>query len=383
MSSAANLRQLFLIDPEVVFLNHGSFGACPKPVFEKYQDWQLQLEHQPLEFLGRRYPTLMADARFALGAFLGTSGENLFFTPNTTTGINTVIRSLPLSPGDEVLSNTFEYGALHRAWEFVCKKQGAKYRQCKIDLPIESKAQFIEVVWRHVNKKTKVLFLSHITSSNALTLPVAALISRAREQGIITIIDGAHAPGQIPLNLDSLNADFYAGNCHKWLMAPKGSAFLYAHPEMQSMVDPLVVSWDNVSAGTSRFLKENEFQGTRDIAAYLTVPAAIDFFQENNWPEIQTICHALVKDAREGINAIFEQDAICPDEGGWFQQMSAHSLPKHVDGTSLQEKLLRDYNIEIPVMTIGEDSFLRISMQGYNTREDVNILLESLRKIIG
>lgn len=382
MSQAASLRKLFLIDPEVVFLNHGSFGACPKPVFEKYQEWQLTLERQPLEFLGRRYPTLMADARHALGEFLGTSGENLFFTPNTTTGINTVMRSLPLSPGDEVLSNTFEYGALHRAWEFVCGKQGAKYVQCNIDLPIESEAQFVDAIWRQVNDKTKVLFLSHITSSNALTLPVTALISRARDREIITIIDGAHAPGQILLHLDSLDADFYAGNCHKWLMAPKGSAFLFARPEMQHMVDPLVVSWENVSAGDSRFLKENEFQGTRDIAAYLAVPAAIDFFQENNWPKVQEHCHALVKDARKEINAIFDQPPICPDEGGWFQQMSAQYLPKHIDGSRLQETLLKEYNIEIPVMTIEEDSFLRISIQGYNTREDVNTLLEGLRKIL-
>ncbi len=382
MSPAANLRELFLIDPAVVFLNHGSFGACPKPVFENYQEWQLLLERQPLEFLGRRYPTLMADARHALGDFLGTNGDNLFFTPNTTTGINTVIRSLSLSPGDEVLSNTFEYGALHRAWEFVCGKRGAKYIQAKIELPIKSEAQFIDAIWRHVNEKTKVLFLSHITSSNALTFPITTLISRARERGIITIIDGAHAPGQIPLNLDTLNADFYAGNCHKWLMAPKGSAFLYARPEMQQMVDPLVVSWDSVSAGTSRFLKENEFQGTRDIAAYLAVPAAIDFFRENNWPTIQKDCHSLVKVAREGINTILGQEPICPDEGGWYQQMSAHFLPKHIDGPGLQERLLKEYNIEIPVMTIKEDSFLRVSIQGYNTREDVNTLLESLREIL-
>jgi isopenicillin-N epimerase len=311
------LREQFLLRPDVVFLNHGSFGACPRPVFETYQAWQRELEREPVEFLGRRFADLMRHAREALAAYVGAAPDELVYVPNATTGLNIVARSLPLQAGDEVLASDHEYGALDRTWRFVCGQRGAKYINQPLPLPLESPQQVVETLWPAVNERTRVLFLSHITSPTALILPVAELVRRARQAGILTVIDGAHAPGQIPLDLTALGADFYSGNCHKWLCAPKGSAFLYARREMQHLVEPLVVSWgwnpdrgagfaacpDNPQAGkpVPHFIDEQEWQGTRDIAAYLSVPAAIQFQNEHDWPHVRAECHELLQETRQRI----------------------------------------------------------------------------------
>ncbi|HNP84748.1 MAG TPA: aminotransferase class V-fold PLP-dependent enzyme, partial [Kouleothrix sp.] len=199
----------FLLRPEITFLNHGSFGACPRPVFESYQEWQRRLEVQPVEFLGRHISTLLAEARTRLAAYLRTAAGNLVYVPNATYGVNIVARSLDLQPGDEVLASDHEYGAADRAWRFVCNKRGVRYINQPIGLPLESAEQFVEQLWAGVTPRTKVIFLSHITSPTALIFPLEAVCRRARAEGIMTVIDGAHAPGQIDLALDALGADFY------------------------------------------------------------------------------------------------------------------------------------------------------------------------------
>ena len=377
----ANLRDLFLIDPNIIFFNHGSFGACPRPVFEVYQDWQRELERQPVEFLGRRFGALMEEARGVLAAFLSTGQENLFYTTNATTALNIVARSLPLGPGDEILSNDHEYGALDQTWEFVCSKRGCRYVRPTISLPIRSAEEVIETIWQGVSERTRVLFISHITSPTGLIFPIAPLIRRARERGILTVIDGAHAPGQVPLDLEALGADFYAGNCHKWLMSPKGAAFLYARPEVQPLLEPLVVSWRNMSLSASPFIAANEFQGTRDIAAYLSVPAAIQFRKDYNWDNVQEYCYELLVYARREILKILGLPAICPEDPEWICQMAAHLLPPG-DGAALKTRLYEEYGIEIPVQEMGAQQFLRISIQGYNTRSEVDTLLRALGRLI-
>jgi len=377
-----HLRDLFLLRPEVIYLNHGSFGACPRPVFEEYQRWQLELERQPLEFLGRRFAALMKEARRELAAFLNTGSENLIFVPNATTGLNMVARSLRLQPGDEILSNDHEYGAMHRMWEFICRRRGCRYICRSIPLPVESPGQFIETLWQGVTPRTRALFLSHITSPTALIFPVKEIAERARAEGILTVIDGAHGPGQIEVDLEASGADFYAGNCHKWLMSPKGAAFLYARPECQEMIDPLVVSWGDKSLpGSSRFIQEHEFQGSRDIAAYLSVPAAIRFRREHHWPEVQRRCHELALLAYREVPRITGLPPLSPppDPGtpGWFYQMVAFPLPP-CDGEALQKRLYEEFRVEIPVFEHQGRSLVRISVQGYNTREDVEAFLEAL-----
>ncbi|TAM47693.1 MAG: aminotransferase class V-fold PLP-dependent enzyme [Acidobacteria bacterium] len=377
------MRKLFLLRPGVVYLNHGSFGACPRPVFERYQAWQRELEAEPVEFLGRRFAELMRDARGALAAFVGAGPDDLVFVPNATTGLNAVARSLRLGPGDEVLATDHEYGALDRTWTFVCEKRAARYVRRPLPLPIRSAEEIIDAVWSGVTGRTRVLFLSHVTSTTAIILPVKELIRRARERGILTVIDGAHAPGQIPLDVAALGADFYAGNCHKWMNAPKGSAFLYARAGAQPLLEPLVVSWGWRSdrPGPSRFVDEHEWQGTRDIAAYLTVPAAIEFMAEHDWPEVQRACHDLAAAARDRINAITGLAPLTPAAGSWFGQMATVALPP-CDHEALQRRLFAEFGIEVPTFAWNGGSYLRVSIQAYNDEADVDALAAALSHLL-
>ena len=381
--TGTELRDLFLLRPDVVFLNHGSFGACPRPVFEAYQRWQRELERQPVEFLGRRFAPLMREARAALGAFVGAGPDDLVYVPNATTGLNIVARSLPLGAGDEVLSTDHEYGALDRTWRFVCGKRGARYVRQAVPLPIESAAQVVDAIWAGVTEHTRVLFVSHITSPTAITFPIAELVRRAREAGIITVVDGAHAPGQIPLDLEALGADFYSGNCHKWMMAPKGSAFLHARRERQSLLEPLVVSWgwESEQPGPSTLVDYHEWQGTRDVASFLAVPAAVRFMEQHDWPQVRHRCHELVRYARRAITELTGLAPITPDAPDWFSQMAAFPLPP-CDAEVLQRRLYDEFRVEVPCISWHERQFVRISIQGYNTPSDVDALVEALRALL-
>jgi isopenicillin-N epimerase len=378
-----SMRDLFLLRPGVVYLNHGSFGACPRPVFDRYQAWQRELEAEPVEFLGRRFAELMRAARESLAAFVGADPDDLVFVPNATTGLNSVVRSLRLEPGDEVLATDHEYGALDRTWTFICEKRGARYVRRLLPLPIASAEEILDAVWSGVSDRTRVLFLSHVTSTTAVVLPVAELVRRARERGIVTVIDGAHAPGQIPLDLAALGADFYAGNCHKWMNAPKGSAFLYARRAMQPLLEPLVVSWGWRSdrPGPSRFVDEYEWQGTRDIAAYLTVPAAIEFMHEHDWPAVQRACHDLARAGRDRINAVTRLAPLTPAGDGWFGQMATVALPP-CDHEALQRRLFDEFTIEIPTFSWNGGSYLRVSIQAYNDVSDVDALVHALSRLL-
>ncbi|MCB8923129.1 MAG: aminotransferase class V-fold PLP-dependent enzyme [Ardenticatenaceae bacterium] len=211
-----DLKPLFLLDPDVHFLNHGSFGAAPRPVMAAYQAWQMRLERQPVHFLVNELPGLLHAAREALGHYLHAPADDLVYVPNATYGVNVVARSLALQPGDEILTSDHEYGACDNAWALVCRKTGAVYRRQPIPLPAAPPQEMAAQFWQGVTPRTKVIFLSHITSPTALTLPVAEICARARQAGILTLVDGAHAPGQLALDLPALGADFYTGNCHKW-----------------------------------------------------------------------------------------------------------------------------------------------------------------------
>ncbi len=379
----SSLHDQFLLRPDVIFLNHGSFGACPRPVFEEYQRWQLELERQPVEFIGRRFDDLMRAARTALGDFVGADADDVVYVPNATVGLNIVARSIPLRPGDEVLSTDHEYGALDRTWRFICSKRGAQYIRRPIALPIESADQVIEAVWSGVTERTRVLFISHITSPTAIIFPIRELIDRARARGITTVIDGAHAPGQIDLNLREIGADFYSGNLHKWTMTPKGSAFLYTRREMQSLVEPLVVSWGWQSdrPGPSRFIDEQEYQGTRDIAAYLAVPSAIQFMQEHDWPHVREQCHTLLRYARERITVVTGLPPIIPDDPAWYRQMASFLLPA-CDPNALKQRLYDEFHIEVPMIQWNDRPFIRVSIQAYNTQADVEALIDALKVLL-
>jgi isopenicillin-N epimerase len=376
------LKKHFLLDPTVTFLNHGSFGAVPKPVFREYQRWQRELENQPVEFLGRRHDGLMRESRATLAAYLGTGAENLVYTHNVTIALNIVARSLELGAGDEVLSTNHEYGALDRTWRFLSKERGFVY----INQPVHlvSHDAFVESFWRGVTPRTQVIFLSHITSPTATIFPVERIIQRARSQGIITVIDGAHAPGQIPLNLDSLDADFYGGNLHKWLCAPKGAGFLYAHPEVQGLLKPLVVSWgyEPLKSSGSGFIDHHEWWGTRDIAAFLTVPKAIQFQQEQDWGRVRSACHRLAVETWKRINDLTEMTPLHSDPETWFAQMVVSPLSADADVAILKQRLYDEYRIEIPLHDWRGNKLLRLSVQGYNSQRDMDRLLNALNDLL-
>ena len=380
-----DLSSLFLLRPEVAFLNHGSFGACPRPVFEEYGRWQRELEAQPVDFLGRRAPSLLRESRTVLGRYLGCHANDLVYVTNATVGMNIVARSLVLGPGDEVLATDHEYGACDRAWRFILGKNGASYRHVSIPVPVTAHEDVVERIFAAVTSATRVIFISHITSPTALTFPVTEVCRRARELGIITLVDGAHAPGQIPLDLEAVGADFYIGNLHKWLCAPKGAAFLYARREMQEMLEPLVVSWgwEAMVPGDSRFIDYLQSLGTADISAPLSVPAAIGFQQEHNWDAVRSRCHELVRRARPEIVAALGGGVhLAPDSDEWYAQMSALLLPDGIDGAALQRRLYEEYLVEIPVFQWNGRQTIRISMQGYNGWDDVERLLAGIRAIL-
>ncbi len=375
--SAGTLRDQFLLRPDVIFLNHGSFGATPRPVFETYQEWQRELERQPVEFLGRRFNSLLQHAREVLAGYLGADPDDLVYVPNATTGLNIIARALPLEPGDEVLSTDHEYGAVDRTWRFVCERRGDRYVRALISVPVTTPDNIVEAVWAHVTNRTRVISISHVTSPTALIFPVGDLIRRARERDILTVVDGAHAPGQIPLHLDELGADFYAANCHKWMCAPKGSGFLHARREVQPLLSPLVVSW----GWRSGFVAEQEWQGTRDIAAYLATPAAIDFLQSPGWAEVPPVCHAQAARARAALCGATGLPALSPDGPRWYRQMVSVPLPVG-DGEAAQRRLYEEWRIEVPVVTWNDRRLLRVSVQGYNTAADVDALVAAVTHLL-
>ena len=381
----SSLKQYFLLDPAVVFLNHGSYGATPKPVFEAYQKWQLRLERQPVLFLGRELPELLRDSRAVLGDYLHADPDDLVYIPNATHGVNIVAHSLQLKPGDEILTSDHEYGACDYTWDFMCGKTGAKYVHQHIPLPVRSKEEIIEQFWQGVTPRTKVIYLSHITSSTALRLPVEEICQRARQAGILTAIDAAHSPGQIPVDLQALDADVVFGNAHKWLMNVKGSAFLYVRRELQDLIEPLVVSWGyratpDIATG-SRFVDYLQWTGTKDPAAALTVPTAIQFMKDHDWDNVRCHCHLLLRQALERICDLTEMEPLYPLDSDLYSQMGIAPLPPS-DLALLKSRLYDEYRIEVPLTEWQDRQFIRISIQGYNTQADVDALVEALHTLL-
>ncbi len=371
------LRREFLLDPDVTFLNHGSFGACPRAVFERYQEWQRELERQPVLFLARRVEGLLADARAALGGYVGADPDDLVLVPNATAGVNIAAWPLGLRAGDEVLSTDLEYGALDLTWEHVCGDFGARYVRTPISLPLASTEEIVETVWAAVGPRTRVLYLSHHTSTTALTLPAGELCRRARERGITTVVDGAHVPGHLPLNLRELDPDFYAGNCHKWLCAPKGAGFLYVRRELQRDVHPLVFGWGYEGDDPS-FLARHEHQGTRDPSAYLTVPTAIEWQREHRWDDVRARCHEL---ARRAAAELGLEPLVPGTRHDLYGQMVSLRLPDDAPA-DVQERLYDEHRIEIPVADHNGARLIRPSFQGYNDESDLERLKAALAALL-
>jgi len=377
------MKNKFLLDKSITYLNHGSFGACPKPIFEEFQRLQLELENEPVQFITKKTLAYLKAAKEKLANYIGCQPEDFFFTPNPTVAVNTILRSLNLQEGDEILSTNQEYGAMDKTWNFFSKKTGIKYIRQEISLPIISKEKLLKEFWSGYTSKTKVIFINEISSATALIFPVKEICQKAQELGLITIIDGAHVPGHIDLNISALNPDFYTGTLHKWMLAPKGSSFLYVKKEFQNDIDPLVVSWgyDNAVISESQFLDYHEYQGTRDISAFLCTPKVVDFLEENNWKQISAACKTIVRENYQRFCDLLNAKPLCPISEEFLGQMASIQIQTQ-EPVKLKELLFEKYKIEVPVMPWNGKVYLRYSINAYNSQEDLDVLYKALQEIL-
>ena len=374
-----NLKNLFLLDKDITYLNHGSFGACPKIIMDEYFNLQLELEREPIDFLANNITRHLKKSRVALSKYIDCPSEDVVFFPNPSTAINMVAKSFPLSNNDEVLTTTHEYGALVKMWRFICNKRSANYIEYRPYLPLDSKLNFLEMFFNKITDKTKIIFISHITSSTGLKFPIKEICDEARKRGIISIIDGAHAPAHIDLSIRDIKPDIYVGACHKWMMSPKGASFLYASKKMQKLLKPLVISWgwDSEIVSDSHFIDHHEWQGTNDISQYLIIPYVIDFLNKNKWKEVSSNCKKLNLESRLRLLDLFDKKPFCANSLDWLGQMSSIQIPD----CNIKDlyKYLKSKKIEVPIIEWENMKILRISIQGYNNEGDISRLIKYLK----
>ena len=378
----SNWRSHWSLDSEITFLNHGSFGACPKAVLDRQQQLRAQLEREPVRFFEDELEPLLDAARRELAAFVGADPTDLAFVPNATTGVNTVLRSLSFQPDDELLTTNHEYNASRNALEFAAAAAGAKVVVAQVPFPVQSAAQISEAVLAKVSAKTKLILLDHITSQTALIFPIQALIQQLAQQNIDVLVDGAHAPGQIPLNLTELGAAYYTGNCHKWLCSPKGAAFLYLRPDRQAQIRPLVISHGANSPRTdrSRFHLEFDWVGTADPSPYLCIPTAIQTLSAllpGGWPAIMARNRSLALAMRAALAQQLQVELPCPDDliGAMAVIPYRGSEAEHLQAALLKRQ------IEVPVIPWQNQWLLRISAHLHNRPADYEALAEALQQI--
>ncbi|MGZ2744699.1 aminotransferase class V-fold PLP-dependent enzyme [Burkholderia stagnalis] len=379
------LKSLFLLDPDVTYLNHGAYGATPRLVFERHVQWQYELEREPVDFLSRRATERLAQSRAVLAEYVDTERDNLVYVSNGTTGVNIIARSLPLGPGDELLTTDHEHGGIDRLWRYTAQRRGFEIVRHEVALPVTTHARFVEDFWGRVTPRTRAILISQLTSPTALVFPVAEICARARARGILTIVDGSHVPGQLPLSLRRMDPDFFVGILHKWVCAPKGCAFMYARPDVQLLIEPLVVSWgwEPKNPGPSKFVEYHEWQGSRDISAFLSVPAALEFQREHDWDDVRRRCIALADDAQKEIAALTRQPLYHPPGAReWHGQMVCVPLPPDTDDVWLLNQLRHEHRIDVSVDRFDNRPRIRISIQGYNGPDDVDRLIGSLKQLL-
>jgi len=373
--------QHWLLDPEIIFLSHGAFGACPRPVLEVQGEWRARLERQPLQFLVRELEAQLDVAREQLAQFVGADAADLVFVPNATGGVNTILRSLQFQPGDELLTTNHEYNACRNALDFVAERSGARVVVAKIPFPFRDADEIVASVLNSVTPRTRLALLDHVTSQTGIVLPIERLVGELNQRGVDTLVDGAHAPGMVPLNLKQIGAAYYTGNCHKWLCAPKGAALLHVRRDKQKFIRPLTISHGASSArqDRSRFLIEFGWQGTFDPSACLSVPEAIRFIGSQlpgGWPEVMARNRALALAARKILCARLETAEPCPEE--FIGALAAIPLPAAAPDAlprlpfneyPLQDALRMKHRIEVPVISwpAPPQRVLRVSAQLYNS----------------
>jgi len=392
MNSA--LAKHWPLDPKITFLNHGSFGSCPRTVLEFQQGLRDRLEREPVKFLVRDLEGLLDEARAALARFVGAQADNLVFTANATSGVNTIVRSLSFAPGDELLVTDHEYNACRNALDFAAGRAGATVVVVAIPFPIESAEQIVQSILGRVTPRTRLALIDHVTSPTGMVLPIARLVRELAARGVDTLVDGAHAPGMVPLDLSALGAAYYTGNCHKWLCAPKGAGFLHVRPDRRELIHPLSISHGFNSRRTdrSRFLLEFGWTGTADPTACLTVPEALRFMgglMPGGWPEIMAQNRALALTAQKILCQTLRIGAPCPAD--CIGSMAAVPVPDNSPAERpaaplfldpLQDALWAGHGIEVPVnpWPAFPKRLLRISAQLYNSPAQYQLLADALKK---
>jgi isopenicillin-N epimerase len=373
------VKEHWTLDPSITYLNHGAFGATPRVVLEKQAELREQMEREPVRFFTRELEPLLDSARGALAEFLGAEAAGLAFVPNTTAGVNAVLRSLDLDKFDELLVTNHEYNASRNALDYVAGIAGAKVVVVDVPFPIDGPEVVVERVLAAVTDRTRLFLIDHVTSQTALIMPVERLVRELASRGIDTLIDGAHAPGMLPLHLRDLGAAYYTGNLHKWVCAPKGAAFLYVRENRRRSVHPVSISHGANSPRTdrSRFLLEFDWTGTFDPSAWLSVPAALSFFS----PDSMRRNHDLALRARDLLCSALSIAPPAPES--MLGTMAAVPLPDG-DGEALQDALFFSHQIEVPIFPwpAPPARVLRVSAQVYNEVGDYEKLAEALRALI-
>lgn len=390
----SRFAHLWPLDPEVLHLNHGSFGACPRAILELRRALQEELEREPTDFLVRRLPARLAAAREALGAFVGARADDLAFVVNATSGVNAVLRSLELAPGDELLTTDHAYGACRKALEYVAGRHGARVVVAPLPFPVASADELVDPVLAAVSPRTRLALLDHVTSPTALVLPVAPLVAALRERGVETLIDGAHAPGMLPLELDRLGAGYYAANAHKWLCAPWGAAFLHVRRDLQRGVHPLTISHGfDAAADGARFRQEWDWTGTLDPTAWLAIPECIRYLGgllPGGWRELMARNRALCLAARRRVAETLGVEPPCPEELiGSIASLPLPVAPTSAPATRLGHEELMDWTRERGVESwffpwpIGGGKVVRVSAQLYNDASQYERLAALLAEALG
>lgn len=389
------MRSHWLLDPDVTFLNHGSFGACPEHVLVAQDSLRRRLERQPVQFMVRELEPALDAARAELAAFIGVEAEDLAFVPNATTGVNAVLRTYPLRAGDELLTTDHAYNACRNTLDWVAQRSGARVVVAPVPFPVKDPQDVVDAVLSRATESTRLALLDHVTSATGIVLPVARIIDGLRARGIESLVDGAHAPGMIDLDIPSTGAAYYTGNCHKWICAPKGAAFLWVRRDLQSGVRPVTISHgaNATREDRSRFLLEFDWVGTHDPTAYLAVPDALRFMGSlvtGGWPEVRQRNHDLVLRARDILCAVLDVPAPAPDD--MLGSLAAVPLPPGAGPppTSplytdpLQDELLRRDGIEVPVIPwpAHPHRLIRVSAQLYNDEPDYAKLAAALPHVL-